>query len=78
MSDDDRKITITFEYGEDGSETVKTWLKGDISIELLLHGFMKSLVSILRTNDITDEEIPDYVREYLRAAMLGVSLLEPE
>lgn len=66
-------ITITFEEGEDGEQTVRTWVKGSIDLDRLVEGFMWSLTSILRNNGVDDTEIPDHVREHLRDAMLGES-----
>ena len=69
-------ITITFEEGEDGKQVVHTWVKGSIELGLLVDGFMWSLTSILRNNEVDDSQIPDHVRESLRAAMLGESSKE--
>ena len=67
-----RTIEIKW-FFDDGKIKVDTDLRQEAEPEEIAFAYMSSLVSILRMNEWEDEEIPDVVRETLRAALTGMS-----
>ena len=77
MTTEKHTATITY-YTEDGKTCVHTDLPDEAEALHVSFVYMNSLVSILRITGYEDEEIPDIVRESLRAAMTGMSELKAD
>ena len=73
-----KTITITISREDGGIQVSSDVPPGIGNVDDVAYMYMSSLVSLLRVNEITEEEIPDVVREALRSAMLGVSSIEEE